>query len=82
MSTKRQQELQFRLFLCLIWNHFGSVLSKITFKIDTFKCDSMSDDILIYLKFSMHCFKFIYMYFVCVNLLEQIIQSREGSSSN
>lgn len=42
----------------------------------------MSDDILTYLKFSMHCFKFIYMYFVCVNLLEQLIQLREGSSSN
>lgn len=60
----------------------GSIVSMLTFKIDIFNCNSMSDDILIYLKFSMHCFKFIYMYFVCVNLLEQLIQSREGSSSN
>ncbi|KAH8396204.1 hypothetical protein KR222_005116 [Zaprionus bogoriensis] len=41
----------------------------------------MSDDFLIYLKFSMHCFKYIYIYFLCVNILEQLIQGREGSTN-
>ncbi|XP_030567681.1 uncharacterized protein LOC115767542 [Drosophila novamexicana] len=41
----------------------------------------MSDDFLTFLKFSMHCFKYIYIYFVCVNLLEHLIQGQEGSSN-
>ncbi|ALC48599.1 maker285 [Drosophila busckii] len=41
----------------------------------------MSDDFLTFLKFSMHCFKYIFIYFVCVNLLEQLIQSQESTTS-
>ncbi|XP_034489563.1 uncharacterized protein LOC117793363 [Drosophila innubila] len=41
----------------------------------------MSDDFLAFLKFSMHCFKYIYVYFVCVNILENLIQGHEGNSS-
>lgn len=53
-----------------------------SFGIFKYYCYSMSDDFLCYLKFSMYCFKYIYIYFVCVNILERLIQVREGSSSN
>ncbi|XP_016946340.1 uncharacterized protein LOC108022012 [Drosophila biarmipes] len=34
----------------------------------------MTTDRLILLQFSMHCFKIIFMYCICVNVLEHFVQ--------
>ncbi|XP_023169448.1 uncharacterized protein LOC111598438 [Drosophila hydei] len=41
----------------------------------------MSDDFLTFLKFSMHCFKYIYIYFVCIHLLEHAVQGHDSGSN-
>lgn len=66
---------------CFLSDFVFVQICKFFIQICSFNCFSMSDDFLTFLKFSMHCFKYIYIYFVCVNLLEHLIQGQEGSSN-
>ncbi|KAH8286679.1 hypothetical protein KR018_009965 [Drosophila ironensis] len=39
----------------------------------------MRGDHMILLQFSMHCFKIIFIYCICVNILEHLVQQSQES---
>lgn len=76
--------VKFRQAVFCVRTNFRYLLSltfvKIDFKICCFTVWRMSEDFLTFLQFSMHCFRYIIVYFVCMRMLAIIAHGPERDS--